>query len=57
VQEYRLGAADEMTVAESVLRDTSYKTKDTYTGTASLTIRGQIAIPLDVVTEDLRNNN
>lgn len=46
VQEYRLDAADEMTVAESVLRDTSYKPEDTYTGTVSLTIKGQIAIPL-----------
>src|SRR6056297_780738 len=46
VQEYRLDATDEMTVAESVLRDTSYKTEDTYTGTVSLTIKGQIAIPL-----------
>jgi hypothetical protein len=46
VQEYRLDAADEMTVAESVPRNTSYKTKETYTGTVSLTIKGQIAIPL-----------
>jgi len=46
VQEYRLDAADEMTVAESVLRDTSYKPEDTYTGTVSLTIKGQIAIPI-----------
>jgi len=46
VQEYRLDAADEMTVAESVLRDTGYKPEDTYTGTVSLTIKGQLEIPL-----------
>jgi hypothetical protein len=35
-----------MTVAESVLRNTGYTAEDTYTGTVSLTLKGQIAIPL-----------
>jgi hypothetical protein len=43
---HSLEPLDEMTVAESILKNIDYKTEDTYSGTVTLTIKGQISIAL-----------
>lgn len=46
MQEYRINEGDDMVVAESILKNTASKTEDTCTGTISLTLEGQIAVPM-----------
>jgi superfamily II DNA or RNA helicase len=46
---HNLDPLDAMKVAESILKNSGYKTEVTYTGKVTLTIKGQISIPLKVL--------